>query len=863
MRLFCSQLGVCCIREFSFISSFWIGISIIEGFLIYNSLNWVIDMATNEGNSNDEGIKLALYKAAISGDWEKAASLQPTTRRLNKRGETALHIATAANHTRFVEKLVGMIRDSDKEVLAIRTIPPKAIETTATAIAPQTSSLAQAVVAAPTAFRIGEDPTISRTSIAAALASANANVIPPKAIETTATAIAPQTSSLAQAVVAAPTAFRIGEDPTISRTSIAAALASANANAHAAQQGNAQATTLVTIERQVGSPVQAANTATTSKAIASQASSPSEAIAAAPTLSTIEEDPSTSEAQAEAALASATTNANAAQQENALATTVVTIAQQVRVPIQAATPATTSTAIASQASSLGGAGAVASESEDQGNTAFCYAAISGNVKIAEVMRQKKTDLPKIRGGKGFLPIYMAALAGHAEMVRQLYKHHRDDNQLKLEDGDLVSLLIALVESDIYDIALEMIEDRRELATMRDQKNRQGETALHAFARKPCIPSIQTSTGIWSSCRSFFSDRRKHEQGLRLVQKLWEEVILLKEHEVSDLMILPSGKRLIFIAAENGNVEFLTILIRQYPDLVLKVDDNQYTIFHVAVLNRHEKIFRLIFQLGMMKNLINLHEDADRNNILHLAGKLPPPSRLNIIRGAALQLQHELLWFEEVKKVVRPGQIAEKNLAGKTAREVFMDAHEDLRKKAEKWMINTANSCMLVATLIATVVFAAAFTVPGGNGQETGIPIFVRDTLFKIFAIADAVSLASSTSSILSFLSILTSRFSMDDFLKSLPRKLICGLLFLFVAIITMMVAFVLAFFFIFKHGLIRFAISISALASIPIVLFIWQLFLVYEMIRSTYMCSFVFCCNNETLFPTKSKFPRKLCCSFN
>ncbi|XP_043806556.1 ankyrin repeat-containing protein At5g02620 isoform X2 [Manihot esculenta] len=753
-------------------------------------------MATNEGNRNDEGIKLALYKAAISGDWEKAASLQPTKRTLNKRGETALHIATAASHTRFVEKLVGMIPESDKEFLAIRTIP---------------------------------------------------------------TAIAPQTSSLAQAVVAAPTAFEIREDLTTSRRSIVAALESANAKAHAAQQENAQATTLVTIERQVGSPVQAANTATTSKAIAPQASSPSEAIPAAPTLSTIEEDPSTSEAQAE----SATTNTNAAQQENAQATTVVTVAQQVRVPIQAATSATTSTAIASQASTLGGAGAVASESEDQGNTAFCYAAISGNVKIAQIMREKKTDLPKVRGGKGFLPIYMAALAGHAEMVRQLYKLHRDDNQLKLEDGDLVSLLIALVESDIYDIALEMIEDRPELATKRDEKNRQGETALHAFARKPCIPSIQTSTGIWSYCRNFFSDRRKHEQGLRLVQKLWEKVILLKEHEVSDLMILPSGKRLIFIAAENGNVEFLTILIRQYPDLVLKVDDNQYTIFHIAVLNRHEKIFRLILQLGMMKNLINLHEDANGNNILHLAGKLPPPSRLNIIRGAALQLQHELLWFEEVKKVVRPGQIAEKNLAGKTAREVFMDAHEDLRKKAEKWMINTANSCMLVATLIATVVFAAAFTVPGGNGQGTGIPIFVRDTLFKIFAIADAVSLASSTSSILSFLSILTSRFSMDDFLKSLPRKLICGLLFLFVAIITMMVAFVLAFFFIFKHGLIQFAISISALASIPIVLFIWQLFLVYEMIRSTYMCSFVFCSNNETLFPTKSKFPRKLCCSFN
>jgi hypothetical protein len=44
-------------------------------------------------------------------------------------------------------------------------------------------------------------------------------------------------------------------------------------------------------------------------------------------------------------------------------------------------------------------------------------------------------------------------------------------------------------------------------------------------------------------------------------------------------------------------------------------------------------------------------------------------------------------------------------------------HKDLQKDGEKWMKDTANYCMLVATLIATVIFAIAFTVPGGNNQE--------------------------------------------------------------------------------------------------------------------------------------------------
>ena len=65
-------------------------------------------------------------------------------------------------------------------------------------------------------------------------------------------------------------------------------------------------------------------------------------------------------------------------------------------------------------------------------------------------------------------------------------------------------------------------------------------------------------------------------------------------------------------------------------------------------------------------------------------------------------------------------------------DLFTKENENLRRDGEKWMKDTANYCMLSATLIITVVFAAAFTVPGGSNQETGTPILMKSIWFRLF-----------------------------------------------------------------------------------------------------------------------------------
>lgn len=68
------------------------------------------------------------------------------------------------------------------------------------------------------------------------------------------------------------------------------------------------------------------------------------------------------------------------------------------------------------------------------------------------------------------------------------------------------------------------------------------------------------------------------------------------------------------------------------------------------------------------------------------------------------------FMQEIEKLVHPLVEKTPNVLGKTAEDVFMEQHKDLLEKREQWMKVTANSCMVVAALIATIMFAAAFTV---------------------------------------------------------------------------------------------------------------------------------------------------------
>ncbi|XP_028803219.1 uncharacterized protein LOC114758337 isoform X2 [Neltuma alba] len=452
--------------------------------------------------------------------------------------------------------------------------------------------------------------------------------------------------------------------------------------------------------------------------------------------------------------------------------------------------------------------------DSMGNTAFTFATIAGNLEIVEFMLKKNPFLPKRRSRTGFTPILFAALQGRADLTAHLYSSTVDET---FEEGEWKKLFLTCIESGIYD------EDDM--------------TALHIMARAADLGSYRLEHQIHPT-----SSGIKHSVALELVRLLWQEILKSAGSKDNVKKLINEPSKLLFDAAKVGNFDFLAVLIKSYPYLMWQLDDKRQTIIHIAVLHRHLKIFNLIHDISGRKDVILSYKDKDsENSILHLAAMLAPANRLQSVSGAAFQMKFEILWFEEVRKIVSPSYMKKKNSKGETPHELFTEEHAALRKDAELWMKGTANSSMLVSTLIATGVFTAAFSIPGGTKDDTGVPNYLGKRSFMIFAISDAIAMISSSASILIFLSILISRYAEYDFHHSLPSKLIFGLITLFISITSMMIAFSSAFFVTYDHGLKWVPIFILALSFLPVIIFLLSQFkLFFDIIYSTFFLRYLF-----------------------
>ncbi|KAF5806093.1 putative ankyrin repeat-containing domain, PGG domain, ankyrin repeat-containing domain superfamily [Helianthus annuus] len=488
------------------------------------------------------------------------------------------------------------------------------------------------------------------------------------------------------------------------------------------------------------------------------------------------------------------------------------------------------------------------------NTALSLAAAAGNVKTAKIMVDKNPAVAEIPGNNRTMPLYMAALFAKPEMARYLY------GISKKMGGDYWShdnrgwVLQKCVESDIFDVALKIVADRPELLVKKGLLT----DVLLALAQKPKALKGKKLHVVFRIIKSIFGvfhvkvgSGEKESEALQLLRIIWENIATMAKTEIDDIIRGPPQRvgntikgypsRVLFVAAKMGNTRFIVELIRSYPDLIWKQDDKGKTIFHLAIKRRQEKIYNLLYEIGAMKDLITPIKDKKGNNMLHMVSKSAKQSRFQNVSGVALQMQRELLWYKEVERMIPPQYRQRKNGDNITPRDLFTKKHEKLVNKGEDWMKHTASECMVVATLITTIVFAAAFTVPGGYNQDTGIPFFRKEPALIIFVIADAVSLISSSTSILMFLAILTSRYAERDFLESLPRKLLFGLATLFLSIVTMMIAFSASFFVLYDKKVKWVPITITGLAGMPVILFaILQFRLLGDVFYSTYRSRYLF-----------------------
>ncbi|XP_071736354.1 uncharacterized protein [Rutidosis leptorrhynchoides] len=494
-----------------------------------------------------------------------------------------------------------------------------------------------------------------------------------------------------------------------------------------------------------------------------------------------------------------------------------------------------------------------------GNTALHYAAKLGNTIDAKLLVSKDPGIAQVTNTEGHTALKLAAWYGRHDTLWYLLGVTKDEpgeNGMSPYSGvsgaDLITLSIT---AGFCDVALYLVKKYPDMVT---QKDRNGDTALKVLASKPhvfpsgsklhifqnliysCIPVDLEKTSdhtfrsfiskliLLISPKDLYNKKLMHVQTLKLVERMCSVVIEKGSHDIA-WDILGTA---VSTAVKYGIHELIKVCVETYPDIVWYEDDGFY-LFIAAIRYRQEKVFNLVYRMtGHKVFAATVNSNAD--NPLHIAGRLSPLPRLKTVSGAALQMQRELQWYKKVESLVKPIYKEALNNDQMTPRMVFTNEHKDLVDEGEAWMKDTSSSSTVVGALVVTMAFAAAFTVPGGN-DSNGLPFFLDDPVFLIFIVSDAIALFASTTSVLMFLAILTSRYAEEDFYYALPKRMMIALVSLFLSLAATMIAFSAALALVLRDEIPWIAAPVTLFASVPVTLFAMLQFpLLVELVYSTY-----------------------------
>ncbi|XP_058088011.1 uncharacterized protein LOC131234979 isoform X15 [Magnolia sinica] len=294
------------------------------------------------------------------------------------------------------------------------------------------------------------------------------------------------------------------------------------------------------------------------------------------------------------------------------------------------------------------------------------------------------------------------------------------------------------------------------------------------------------------------EKQKHTWAVQIMEEL---VSQSSWWEYDPVYLNRRGQSPFLMAASMGVVEMVEKILDVFPVAICDVDDQGgRNALHFAAANRKHRVFKVISERCSLDYVFR-RSDHQVNTPLHLAAKLDSERQPWRTSSAVLQILLELNWFKIVSKIMPPDLLAYRNADLQTAKDIFTKTHKDMIKEGADELTRMANSCSVVAALIATVAFATAATIPGGFRSEDGKPMFEGKIAFYVFTVSSFLALCASIISVITFLAILNYPHQESDFGMYLPRKMMIGFTSLLLSIAFMFASFCASHFFLLKDKL--------------------------------------------------------------
>ncbi|XP_071732869.1 uncharacterized protein [Rutidosis leptorrhynchoides] len=308
---------------------------------------------------------------------------------------------------------------------------------------------------------------------------------------------------------------------------------------------------------------------------------------------------------------------------------------------------------------------------DASDYAFNVVVVKGSVKMLEVMLNKHITLLDISPLTTWNGLGATTRYGNHDMAWYFY----NIPEAKMlgwswKDRQRCSFFIQCLNGDMLDVALKVVLT----GNLKISESINTWTAsLEILARRPDAFSRTEIGSIWRITQSFlaFFHLRKgypdmDNYALKLLKIIvksfpgyntpdeilsiypipYTNVEIPYQVESPDQVKRKTTSQLIVLAAEEGNTRFVIELLKTFPYLVWATNDDNQSIFHIAVMHRHIGIYNLLYEIGAKKDIIMANvTDEMENSILHLVGNTSKDTQFLTVSEASLLMQRELLWFK--------------------------------------------------------------------------------------------------------------------------------------------------------------------------------------------------------------------------
>ncbi|KAK4855724.1 hypothetical protein QYF36_010247 [Acer negundo] len=405
---------------------------------------------------------------------------------------------------------------------------------------------------------------------------------------------------------------------------------------------------------------------------------------------------------------------------------------------------------------------------------------SNNIDVVNTLIEADRDLPYEANGYGETPLYLAAEMGHKEIVDKIL----DTWKSPADHGPMnrTALHAAIIRKD-KEMTMELLRKKENLINKEDE---QGRLPLH-YAAYLGYDDIVDVLVDKDPCTAYKADKE--------------------------------GKIALHLAAGNGKANAVKNLISKCPSCCELVDNRGRNALHLALASKNYKTVNLVLKNHLLRNLVNQKDEKGNTPLLQLAtsgsyiGSFINHPRVDklafnhdnqnaadIILAKDSIVESRELFLDELRKrgtnccrriIVPKEEISRKR---KVNRLSIPEGKENAKAKDECDEIvdrikEAQEHHLVAATLIATVTFAAGFTLPGGyigeEGPKGGAAILTRSSAFKAFVIFDTTAFVLSCFAVLIHLTM-----ALDTDKKQLYKQFNNELKCIFYAMIAMVFAFV-------------------------------------------------------------------------